>query len=359
MGTVVLCVNLLPMLHNLCKFFLGLVLIGACNSVQDADNQLVTTFYSTTVRAKPSEKSAEIVTLKNGATLLDLQKVSPFESQMVVSDQVFQSPWLAVRTKDKQIGWVPAWCVKPILAQPDWLLQKRLEAYFGAGIRQRRNDLEHRVLAAQSAAELAEVWSLSIALRDTMMALLSRRPVPNFQPDFTWMESALPGYIVQKVSVSERPYLFADFSFWRKKALETNGLEDDLFFDFTGFIFPNDGIESFYPVWKFQLSESRAASQLGLGRHLSALQKLDTLWALAPGFAGSLQGYKGQILEDIFDKSVEYWQPSDKIVAELQACMEAAPKCLSATEQNALAIRQKMFEDPEANQIRVNLRSGE
>ena len=159
--------------------------------------------------------------------------------------------------------------------------------------------------------------------------------------------------------MSERPHLFANFTFWRNKALATKGLEDDSFFDFACFIFPNDSIESYFPVWKFQLSESRAASQLGSGLHVQVLQKLDTLLATAPLFSGALEGYKAQVLEDIFDKSVEYWQPSDKIVAELQACMGAAPKCLSATEQNALAIRQKMFEDPEANQIRVNLRSGE
>lgn len=347
------------MLHNLGKFFFLLAFLWSCNSIQSADNQLIVTFYKTSIRAKPSEKSAEIALLQNGETLLDLQKVSPFESQMVVGEQVFQSPWLAVRTADNQIGWVPAWCVKPPDAAPDWLLQKRLQAYFETGISQRRNELEQQLQTFQTADELAAAWVESVRLRDTMVALLGRRSELNFQPDFAWMESVLPGYIFQKISISDRPHLFADFTFWRNKALKTSGLEDDLFVDFACFVFPADSIESFFPVWKFQLSELRAASQLGSGRHLQVLQKLDTLLEAAAPFTRSLQGYKAQLLEDIFDKSVQYWQPSDRIVGELQACIEAAPRCLSAAEKNALLIRQKMFEDPVANQITVNLRSGE
>lgn len=347
------------MLHNLGKFFLLSVLLWSCNSIQNTDNQLITTFYKTSVRAQPSEKSAELALLQNGETLLDLQKVSPFESQMIVSGQVFQSPWVAVQMADKQVGWVPAWCVKPIKAQADWLLQKRLEAYFADGIRQRRNTLVQRVQTLQTAEELAAAWSESVVLRDTMVALLGRRPELRFQPDFTWMESVLPGYIFQKISISERPHLFADFTFWRNKSLKTNGLEDDAYIDFACFLFPVDNIESLFPVWKFQLSESHSASQLGSGRHLQILQKLDTLLVAAPLFSRSLQGYKAQVLDDIFDKSVQYWQPSEKIVAELQACIEASPHCLTAAEKEAFVIRKKMFEDPVANQITVNLRSGE
>lgn len=64
---------------------------------------------------------------------------------------------------------------------------------------------------------------------------------------------------------------------------------------------------------------------------------------------------KKQILEDIFGKTQRYWQPQEKILAELEQIIMEQPKCLNAQEQEALVIRKKMFEDPFGNGIVVNL----
>lgn len=345
--------------HSAWKILPLLPLFLFCKNEQATDTRLFVHVAQTSLRSAPSEKSHEIALLEKNQTLTDLGEVSRAESQIALGCDVFQTPWLKVRTPKDQIGWVLAWAVRPARERADWLLQKRLDCYFGKALAARRNAVCQSFLAIETEPQLAEAWRESAMLRDTFLHLLSRHPESGFSLQLNWIGEALPGFLFQKIGENERPQLFADFRVWQQKALNTKGLQDDLFLEVCLAAFPHDSIESFFPAWKFQLSETESASQLGTGQHLKILRQIDRALAAGTLFLPQLERIKEQILEDVFENSVRYWQPQAKILAELNALSADPPKCLSAREREALGIRSRMFENFEENGIRVNLRSGE
>lgn len=339
---------------------LGLLLIlMACNPINKSDNQLVITRESVGLRADPIEKSQELAKLQKGQIVEDLQEVSRGESQIVLGGRVFQGPWIKVQISPGQSGWVHSSALRPRQTQEDWLLQKRLICYFGGGIALQRNDLMRTCEQLQTENQLADAWKTANKLRDTFLLVLAHRPETGFNLRFNWLEETLPGFIFQKVGAEERPQLFAKFDFWRQQALKTNGLQDDAFFEVCLAAFPRDSIESFFPVWKFQLSETESASQLGTGQHLKMFHQIDQAMAAGPLFSKELNALKNQILEDIFGRNVLFWQSQEKILEELDGILSNPPKCLEANELEDISIRRKMFLNPGGNGIRVNLRSGQ
>ncbi len=336
-----------------------LFLLSGCKDRQTEGSQLVVRVEQASLRAEPRENSRELAALLKGQTLTDLGEVGPSESQIAVGCDVFQTPWIKVQTSENQIGWIREWDVRQVKETKDWLLQKRMLCYFGNALASRRNVLQKKFVQTETDLQVAEAWQESSTLRDTFLQLLSRRPEREFQVQFNWLGEVLPGFLFQKIGEGEGPCLFANFHDWLQKALKTNGLQDDAFFQACLTAFPQDSIESFFPAWKFQLSESESVSQLGAGQHLKMLRQIDRGLEAGLLFAASLELLKDQVLEDIFGKNMRYWQSPEKILGELGQILSEPPKCLNAREQESLRIRQKMFEDPIANGVVVNLRSGE
>lgn len=345
--------------HFDCKILLLLLLLPSCKNEKSIENQLVVDISQATIRAEPSEKSRQLATVDKGQPLIDLGEVGPSESLVAHGNDVYQSPWIKVQTFDNQIGWMLAWALKPVQKHKDWLLQKRMDCYFGKTLTKRRNAVFQSFENLKTEQQLSDLWQASADLRDTFLQLISSRPEGDFKLQFDWLNAVLPGFIFQKNEFENRPEIFADFLFWTQKALKTNGLQDDTFFQTCILAFSKDSIESFFPAWKFQISETESASQLGLGQHIKMLQQIDRSLQTGTLFTVLLTTFKDQVLEDIFEKGVRYWQPKDKILKELGQILADPPKCLSMRELEALGIRLKMFEDPVGNGIVVNLRSGE
>lgn len=347
------------MLHFACKILPLLLLFSACKNAQSPDNQLSVSIKMLSLRAEPNEKSQEISSLNQGASLQDLDEVSQHEAQIVIGGQLFQSPWIKVKSSNGKEGWVLASGLSAASSNKDWLLQKRLRCYFGPALTERRNALLERFESMQNEEQMLENWRSAQALRDTFAVLLSGRSEQGFQPAFDWLKAALPAFIYQKMEHEQQGQLWADLQSWHAKALKTKGIQDDQFFQTCLVAFSADSIEAFYPAWKFQLSEANAASQLGTGQHRKMLLQIDVALQSGDLFRKELDVFKEQVLEDIFSKNIQYWQSSEKILSELGLLIQQAPSCLSPEEVNALQIRKKMFEDPVLNGIKVNLRSGE
>jgi len=347
------------MSHFVWKILTLTLILYACKNSANSENQNIVTVKAVSLREEPSEKGREITIIEPGDVLVDLGKTSSSESQIMVGGQLYQTPWIKVETLNKQSGWVPAWALRPVRKQADWLLQKRLECYFGKALADRRNLICQDLEKAKTVSELSSAWRISIAFRDTSLLLLTQRPEGDIQLEFDWLNELLPGFIFQKSETGDRNLLFAAFEFWYQKALKTNGLEDDVFFETYFLAYPKDHIESFFPAWKFQLSETESTSQLGSGIHHKMLQQIDRALGKGQRFAPQLNKLKDQLLEDIFDKGVQYWQSREKILAELDQILSNPPQCLNPQELESLSIRQKMFQDPVFYGIVVNLRSGE
>jgi len=340
--------------------FLFCFLFALCQN-EPPQNQLLVIFPRTPLREAPGAKSKVLRMLDSGERLTGPDETSRFESAVYFNDRRFQSPWVRVKTRDDRTGWVFCAAVRPASEAPDWLLQQRLLCYFGEALTVRRNAYVENEAVGDEAA-LAARYREATALRDTFVYLLSRRAEPDeagFQPDFSWLSEALPHFVFQALGESGQPYLFADFRYWAQQAGKVEGTEGRAFFNACLAAFAADSIESFFPAWTFQISDREAASRLGTRRHLAMFQAVQSALDAGPLFRPELMRFKESLLEDILDKKTTFWQPKELIVKELDEILAANFPCLDAPDRAALEARAAMFEDPEANGIKVNLRSGE
>lgn len=347
------------MTHLTGKIFLISCIFFIAFCVKIPDNQLVVWGENAVVRKGPDDKSAVVHMLDKGDRVKDLDEAATSESVFFIKDEIHQSPWIKVEMPNGQSGWVLAWSVKPLKEDSAWLIRKRIDTYWGKGLRLKRDQWLDRFSTIKSEEDWISAWRQAVQLRDTMIYMLHHRPDNGEVLSFQWMSELLPGFILQESSNAVKPFLFADYRIWLEKAFHTPGKQDNVLAFAYCKLFPEDSIESGYPVWVFQLGEEESASQLGLGLHEQMLRSLDTLLHEAPLAKQEIMAVKNQLLEDILDHDRTYWQASEKILQELQAITSHPPDCLSESEKEAISIRAKMFRQPELHGIRVNLRSGE
>lgn len=339
-------------------FLLLCVLTMAFCQREMPDNQLLVSVEKIALRAAPGLKSAEMAVLRRGEKLTDLGVVGAFESEIAFDAAPLRRPWIKVKTAAGKEGWVFAGAVQPKGDPEAWLLQKRLDCYFGHAFSLRLNAWKASLDALPTDVEFAAAYRTAIALRDSIDDVFTRRAEPNGAPDYQWLDGLMPGFVYQRGHAGGPPDLFADYRFWFRKALQTSGASDEAFLEICCMAFPVDSIESFFPVWKFQLSETESASQLGTGVHLKMLQKIDATRAKTPLFDPELLRLKDAVLEDIQDKNTQFWQSKYLILKELDDLIDLAPACLTDKERSALQPRRVMLEAAEANGIVVDLRSG-
>lgn len=341
-------------------FLLLVVLAGACQN--NAEGQYRVLADQVPLHETAGLKSRETAFLKKGDRVNDLGSVSPFESVIEWQGKMLQSPWIKVETNGKQ-GWVlAAFLSPPELEYAVWFDRIRLQSYFGESLTRRREVWLENKAGQGTDVQLAQSYLEALALRDTFMSILADRAETveaASAPDYSWLGSLLPGFIMQKVPLRNTPYLFADYNYWLPKATASTGAQDELFFGICAEMFPYDKVESFFPAWRFQLDESNSASQLGSGIHLKLLTDIEQKLPEATAFRPALLRIRSKILDDIAGRNSGYWQPEEKILAELKSILEINFSSLPESEQIMLQTRFRMFEDPEANGIRVNLRSGE
>lgn len=308
------------------------------------------------MRAAPGIKSAEMVTLNRGDRVKDLGQVSPFESEISFDGTILRAPWLKVQKGEKS-GWVFAGALKPNSDPADWMLQKRLECYFGRPFADRLNAWKASLDQLGDEQALAAAFREAVQLRNTMIEQLDRRANQDGRPEYFWLNEAMPGCIYQRAFRLGPPQLLFDYRFWADKARKTSGSADDDFMQLSMRAFSTDSIESMFPVWRFQLSEMDGASQLGTGAHLDMLKNVEQSLAKYRLFEPELLRFKEALLDDILNNNTKFWQSQELILQELDAILANPPAILQAREINALERRRTMLQDPEKNWVKVNLRS--
>jgi hypothetical protein len=339
-------------------FLLLTLFLNACGP--ESGDSLTVISAQLALRDTAGLKAREILTLKRADLATDLGSVSSFESVIEWQGNLLQSPWIKVKAGEQQ-GWTLAALLKPQGADhAEWLQNKRLICYFGPAVTGLRKTWMNQA-AVQTDAQMATHFRQAVALRDTLMTLLARRAETSesgSRLNYNWMRDILPGFIAQKVPGQTYPYLFADYNYWIKMAAQTSGTQDDLFFETCATLFPFDKIESFFPVWKFQLDDNQSASQLGSGNHLKVLALIENKLPEMELFRKEALHIKELVLDDIVGKDVGYWQPEEKILTELNKIQTSNFTFITDLDRMAISARKTMFEDPGANGVRVNLRSG-
>ena len=346
--------------------FILLSSIFACNPPLDksSENALLV-HYPVALREAPDEKSPEIEQLKSGDYVTDLLEVSRFLSGIYLEDSLYTEPWLRVQTSDKKQGWVFAGAIR--LPETDsekqmaWILKKRFTACFGQQLARDWQAWTKQQININSDSTFALVLLEGLRLRDTLHQLIARqvgRDPDQGLPDFFWLGRLSPYFIVQQTGGGTGYYLFLDYRQVLQTAAPTSGIQDDLFAQSGIAAFPKDSIESALPAWVFPLGLEESASNLGSGQHLSTLLALDQAWKSGMYFRPELRRMVEGLLADILNNNRSYWQPKEKILAELGKIERQKLDCLNSRDRLALDARQKMFEQAAVNELRLNLRSG-
>lgn len=349
------------------RWITGLIFIMAigCQNKRTPPGTLqLSVIYSTSLRAAPGEKSQEILQLEPGDQVFDLKEVSPFVSAISFNDTLRQEPWLLAQLPDGRQGWLFAGALRPAGQNAEgvrrWALQKRFAALFGPALAQR---WQNWVATPEPGSDTATAvfFRQGLALRDTMNLLISRmvtRQTDAPLPDLFWLNKWSPLFLLQQVNEGASVYLFTDFRVLSKIASNSRGKQDDAFVQVCLAAFPADSIESALPVWIFPQSAESGYSDLGQGNHLKILQSVDRALQTGDLFRPELLDLKNRVLEDITGKDRIYWQPEEKILAELKKIQESELRCLNNTDRIALKARYNMFQLPSANGIVVDVRSG-
>ncbi|TNE59647.1 MAG: SH3 domain-containing protein [Bacteroidetes bacterium] len=347
---------------------IALIIAGlhACTGRPDIpENQALTVVYPASVRKEPAEHGQVLVQVTPGEHLKDLYRVSPYVASIYLKDTLRQEPWLYIQTASGTEGWVNGGALAPYnhddaIAKRQWVIRKRFEAWFGPDLTRRwQGWLQEQGYASDTA--FARTILQGFQLRDTLNLLAERNVMRNpgmANLDLFWLEEAMPGFVLQRLGSAPVFHLFADIRYLQGKAQDTPGLQDDWFAAAYLTAFPTDSIESMLPAWVFPITTTSSYSNLGAGRHLQTLQAIDTALRSGNALEAELLNLKDKVLADIMDSDRQYWQPKDKILQEMQAVLSADLSCLTRRDRLALEARLKMFEQPEKNNLTINLRSG-
>ncbi|MBL7826783.1 MAG: SH3 domain-containing protein [Saprospiraceae bacterium] len=320
-------------------------------------NQLQVAVEQLDIKASPGVKSEVIGKVNKGETLTDLGDVSPFESEISFDGRLRRAPWLKVKTAEGKQGWVFAGSIEANQLDTAWLRNKRLQCYFGKPFTDRVNTWQTSLASAAQQEQVAGIYREAVQIRNNMVQQLEHRADQDKRLDHFWLNEVMPGFIYQRSFQTGPSQLLADYRYWIGLARKSTGALDDQFFECCIKAFPRDSIESMFPVWRFQRSETLGASQLGKGIHTELLKHLDTALTTNALFNPELTTLKEAILEDILHKNTEFWQNQTLILQELDNLLATPPTCVGAAELVALQRRRVAMEKPELNGIRVDLRS--
>lgn len=350
------------------------ILASACTPGTPGDGKtraeepsFVVSFDGLGLRAEPGPEGAVLRRLAAGARLSDLGQVSDFTTAIRLGGIAYNEPWLYVRTRSGEQGWVYAGGLEfggqdGGAALPPRLLEKRLQTLFGPATTDRMAAYRLAFEGVETADSFAQVYREGVALRDECIRQLQtagNRSPESPSPDLFWLQEALPGFIPQLVAEKTSYYLFADYRQWRKSARHTPETDDDAFVDLCLAAFPEDSIEFFFPAWTIQTSDYGGHSLLGRGIHHRLLRQMDKALAQSDRFRPEIEALKKKILTDVTSPDVTYWEPVDRIVRELEAILAQPPACLLRNDRIALEGRLDQFRDPASSGIVANQRAGE
>ena len=320
------------------------------------------------LRDAAGEQAQEIAPLPQNTKVFYAGELSNFTTKIKLRGMPYDEPWLKITTEHGQEGWVYAGGVKPTtsdLSEAIRILEKmRLYSFFRKELANEIETANNTLTTTSDSKTFAQAYEQCITLRDSFAFDLGDKisfDDPQKLPSMNWLENAMQGFTTSIVAEGTQLYLFANYKLLSEMAKQTANSEDDEFMELQISIYPLDSIEHFYPVWFLQTWDYGGHSLLGEGHHFKTLKKVNELLEKKSPFQKSLDEIKNEILDDILDtqKYVSYWYKKEKILSEIDQIIDANFVSLSQQDIIALKARRKMFENHQANDIKINQRSGE
>jgi len=277
----------------------------------------------------------------------------------------YDEPWVSIITSEKDTGWIfgggMTFIGEDSEEVSEILLEKKMTSFFG-GLTPTIKTYRENYANANSSEEFAEVFHDGEELRDRMVEKLEEKiPVDEVEdlPNIFWIEDIMPGYVVELVAEGTQYYLFKDFKQLHTKATQTKGQEDDVFTDLGFTVYQRDSLEYFYPSWFMQTWDYGGHSLLGDGTHNDVLALADEVNSMSDFFKEDISVFKKEILRDITDPAITYWNGQERIVTELDSIISSEYSIINTDDIISLKARKKQFEDADANEIELNVRTGE
>jgi len=342
----------------ICCCFLA---FGSCQNNQQSEvanlgNTLTIKTDRTPLRDSPGENGKVLKELEKGTLLRDLEEVSDFMTRLTVQGQPLYEPWLKVEAGEVK-GWVYAAAVD-FGSDSTRLGAKRFQALLGKKMYEQTAQWRQDFEKIQNQGQLAESYLKGRTLRDSLVRRLPEGDGATPPPDLFWIKPMLPSFEPQLVAEGTAYYLFSDYRVWLQKAAQTPEREDDAFFQFCAQLFPEDSIEYFYPAWFMQTWDYGGSSLLGRGIHLRLLAAANRIYTINTPFRSEIQRIKAEMINDMTQEGVEYWEQQEKIIQELDAILESNFEILDDADRIALSTKRKHFEDPATHGIKTGLGSG-
>ncbi len=310
-----------------------------------------------------SFRSRPLEDLAKGTPIWDEQDVSPFLMPMERAGKTIYEPWLKVRTAEAQTGWVYADNVRPTTADSDtvWRQNKHMKALFGESLTTDIHSYQKDFQSVERLDDFVAVYRKGQELTDTLLYCIEQRLPAEGRwplPDFFWLENWLPGYEMQVVAKGTAYQLFENYKDWLKLAQRTPAQDDDAYLAVCLNTYARDSIEYYYPGWFIQTWDYGGHSLLGRGIHCKVLVAMNQMAQSSGLFKEDLQGLKEQLLQDIMQSEEGYWEQAAPILVELDSILAMENAILTHADRIAVQTRRKMFENPAANGILTNLKSG-
>ena len=365
---------------QICFVFL-LIILFACKSdhttnevkdvtieepkVKQGPTELIVNLDQLRLREEPGAKGLEVAKLLNGTKLIDLGEVSDFSTKVKLRGINYNEPWIKVKRAEGQEGWVYAGGVTFDLENPTALSQKlqekRLQSMFGNALTKRMISYSTDYKKVKNSQDFQKLYTESMELRDTLVTLLETKVLiedPRYMPDLFWLEDVMPGFESAIVAEGTMYYLFRNYKEMLDKTSTTEGMEDDDFTQLCLMVHSTDSVEYFFKSWFMQTWDYGGSSLLGKGIHHDLLTKMDDLLKKSSLFKNEMLAIKAEIMKDITDTYVEYWESQKDILKEIDEIIQSDFDLLDEGEKLALETRRKMFKKYNANKIKLNQRAG-
>jgi len=310
----------------------------------------------------PGAAGRAIRDLKKGEMLHDLDEVSPFLTPLFLQGKSYVEPWLQVRTKKAEVGWVYGAVLYNSKGETaPQLPNKRLGALFGKSLANKITRYAQQFHTVASDQEMARTYQQFRALLDSLSLHTSFAQAVNptyTLPDLFWLPAVLPGVVPQMSSTGDTYYFFAHYGVFKNRASTTSGKMDDEFFDWCIQQFPSDSIEYHYPRYIIETENGKGHSLLGRGLHLQALQQMDSLYRRKTPFEHDLILLKNRCIDDISASKASFWEVQTKIIKELTQICQSDLVILTKADKIALETRLRQLEKPKKYGILTDVQSG-
>ncbi len=340
----------------------SLIACGKKETGQSDHQGLVTVRPGVTLRETPGLEGKILAELPERTPLKDLDAVSEYLTHLEFKGEKLDEPWLKVSGPEHAQAWVFAADVAPAnadsLAAAEFRQDKRLKALLGPELAEKLEGYNRGFESIASAEDFAAGYRAGVILQDSLPRILERKLDPLSLPNLDWFNTRIKAYTILLVAEGTAYYFFNDYKQWLEAAGKTPQPEDDAFTALMIACFPEDSIEYFYPVWYLQTWDYGGESLLGRGHHLRILKQADQLYKSSQVFHPELNALKHQIIDDICNVEVSYWETADNIKKELDEMLAFKWTILSDNETGMLRIRRGQFDDPGKNGIRHNTRAG-